>query len=42
VRARELTINATGSAFMPRKQRIAIICDVLKPEFAKAGKQLKG
>jgi adenosine deaminase len=32
----KLTINAMKSAFMPYKQRIAIIYDVLKPGFAKA------
>jgi hypothetical protein len=39
---RELAIDAMRSAFMPYKQRIAIIYDVLKPGFAKARKQLKG
>jgi adenosine deaminase len=32
----KLTINAMKSAFMPYKQRIAIIYDVLKPGFLKA------
>jgi adenosine deaminase len=32
----KLTINAMKSAFMPYKQRIALIYDVLKPGFAKA------
>jgi adenosine deaminase len=39
----KLTINAMKSAFMPYKQRIAIIYDVLKPGFAKAKeKQRRG
>lgn len=37
----KLTINAMKSAFLPYKQRIAIIYDVLKPGFAKAKKGLK-
>jgi adenosine deaminase len=37
----KLTINAMKSAFMPYKQRIAIIYDVLKPGFAEAKKKLK-
>jgi adenosine deaminase len=37
----KLTINAMKSAFMPYKQRIAIIYDVLKPGFAKAKQELK-
>ena len=37
----KLTINAMKSAFMPYKQRIAIIYDVLKPGFAKAKRKLK-
>ena len=32
----KLTINAMKSAFMPYKERIAFIYDVLKPKFAKA------
>lgn len=35
----KLTINAMKSAFIPYKQRIAIIYDVLKPGFAKARKK---
>jgi adenosine deaminase len=37
----KLTINAMKSAFLPYKQRIAIIYDVLKPGYAKAKKSLK-
>jgi len=37
----KLTINAMKSAFLPYKQRIAVIYDVLKPGFAKAKKGLK-
>ncbi len=37
----KLTINAMKSAFLPYKQRIAIIYDVLKPGYAKANKRLK-
>lgn len=37
----KLTINAMKSAFLPYKQRIAIIYDVLKPGYAKAKKNLK-
>jgi adenosine deaminase len=37
----KLTINAMKSAFMPYKQRIAIIYDVLKPGFGKAREKLK-
>jgi adenosine deaminase len=37
----KLTINAMKSAFIPYKQRIAIIYDVLKPGFAKAKKRAK-
>jgi len=36
----KLTINAMKSAFLPYKQRIAIIYDVLKPGYAKAKKSL--
>ena len=35
----KLTINAMKSAFLPYKQRIAVIYDVLKPGFAKAKKR---
>jgi adenosine deaminase len=35
----KLTINAMKSAFLPYKQRIALIYDVLKPGFAKARKK---
>ncbi len=38
----KLTINAMKSAFIPYKQRIAIIYDVLKPGFAKAKKRKGG
>jgi adenosine deaminase len=37
----KLTINAMKSAFLPYKQRIAMIYDVLKPGYAKAKKGLK-
>ncbi|MGB2868128.1 MAG: adenosine deaminase [Bacteroidota bacterium] len=37
----KLTINAMKSAFIPYKQRIAIIYDVLKPGFAKARASLE-
>ncbi len=37
----KLTINAMKSAFLPYKQRIAIIYDVLKPGYVKAKKNLK-
>ena len=37
----KLTINAMKSAFLPYKQRIAMIYDVLKPGYAKAKKNLK-
>ncbi|MBN1397057.1 MAG: adenosine deaminase [Bacteroidetes bacterium] len=37
----KITINAMKSAFMPYKQRIAVIYDILKPGFAKA-KNTKG
>jgi adenosine deaminase len=37
----KLTINAMKSAFLPYKQRIAIIYDVLKPGYAKAKKSWK-
>jgi adenosine deaminase len=37
----KLTINAMKSAFLPYKQRIAMIYDVLKPGYAKAKKSLK-
>ena len=36
----KLTINAMKSAFLPYKQRIAVIYDILKPGFAKAKKSL--
>ncbi len=36
----KITINAMKSAFIPYKQRIAIIYDVLKPGYAKAKKLL--
>jgi len=37
----KITINAMKSAFIPYKQRIAIIYNVLKPGYAKAKKLLK-
>ncbi len=37
----KLTINAMKSAFIPYKQRIAIIYDILKPGYAKAREKLK-
>ena len=37
----KVTINAMKSAFIPYKQRIAIIYDVLKPGYAKAKTALK-
>lgn len=37
----KLTINAMKSAFIPNKQRIAIIYDVLKPGYVKARERLK-
>ena len=37
----KLAINAMKSAFVPYKQRIAIIYDILKPGFAKAKEKLK-
>jgi adenosine deaminase len=37
----KLTINAMKSAFMPYKQRIAFIYDILKPGFAKAKEKLR-
>jgi adenosine deaminase len=37
----KLTINAMKSAFMPYKQRIALIYDILKPRFAKAKEKLR-
>jgi adenosine deaminase len=37
----KLTINAMKSAFVPYKQRIAIIYDVLKPGYARAKRALK-
>ena len=37
----KLTINAMKSAFMPYKQRIAFIYDVLKPRFAKTKEKLR-
>ncbi|MEK6566448.1 MAG: adenosine deaminase [Bacteroidota bacterium] len=37
----KLTINAMKSAFIPYKQRIAIIYDILKPGYAKAKEKLK-
>ncbi len=37
----KLTINAMKSAFIPYKQRIAIIYDILKPGYAKARERLK-
>lgn len=37
----KLAINAMKSAFLPYKQRIAIIYDVLKPGYEKAKKNLK-
>ncbi len=37
----KLTINAMKSAFIPYKQRIAIIYDVLKPGYVKARERLK-
>jgi adenosine deaminase len=37
----KLTINAMKSAFVPYKQRIAIIYDVIKPGFAKAKKKIR-
>jgi hypothetical protein len=39
--AGEPAIDSMKSAFMPYKQRIVIIYDVLKLGFAKAGKQLE-
>ncbi|MCX7983661.1 MAG: adenosine deaminase [Bacteroidetes bacterium] len=37
----KITINAMKSAFMPYKERIAIIYDTLKPGYAQAREQLK-
>ncbi|HLF20569.1 MAG TPA: adenosine deaminase, partial [Bacteroidota bacterium] len=37
----KLTINAMKSAFIPYKQRIAVIYDILKPGFARAKEKLK-
>jgi adenosine deaminase len=37
----KLTINAMKSAFMPYKERILLIYDVLKPRFAKAKEKLR-
>jgi adenosine deaminase len=37
----KLTINAMKSAFIPYKQRIAIIYDILKPGYAKAKERMK-
>jgi len=37
----KITINAMKSAFIPYKQRIALIYDVLKPGFTKARSRLK-
>ena len=34
----KITINAMKSAFIPYKQRIAIIYDILKPGYIKAKK----
>ena len=36
----KLTINAMKSAFLPYKKRIALIYDIIKPGFAKAGAKL--
>jgi adenosine deaminase len=37
----KLTINAMKSAFIPYKQRIPIIYEVLKPGYAKARRELE-
>ena len=37
-----ITINAMKSAFMPYKQRVALIYDVLKPGYASVSRNLAG